>query len=109
MKFINFAQVGALFASAVLVGATAIPNPSLWALIHRDSLPSPSDEGFQNVVLFYVNNIRSQHHANALTWDTNIANTALRKANLCHLDGSLSHIALRLKYTIKIIIPWLLR
>lgn len=93
MKFFNFAQVGALFASAILVGATAIPNPSLQTFTRCESSPSPSDGVFQNVILSYVNNIRSQHHANPLTWDTNITNAALRKANLCHLDHSVSHLS----------------
>lgn len=69
-----------------------MPSSSHYTLTRRESSPPPSDAGFQNTVLSYVNNIRGQHRSSALIWDAKLAATALRKANSCHVDHSVSHL-----------------
>jgi uncharacterized protein YkwD len=87
MKLTSLFQAGVFFLS--FTATTALPNPEPHELNKRSS-PPPTDATFKANILSYVNSIRSKHAAAPLTWDPTLATFALRKANACKLDHTVS-------------------
>lgn len=74
MHFPSFVTLLSLSAPLTLAGPIAA----------RATPPSQTDSTFINTVLTRVNGYRAQHHANPLTWDATLANTARTAATQCN-------------------------